>query len=161
MNFDKNFKRFENKKKLSMYQLQRWTKENTNKLDLIMLNPNYYGGWRDISERASFGTVKEWLHNAWLYDSNYEFYQEGIRRFSLLGLNPQNYYSFSKYQALTKIMTDTKRSYYNKTNRWFKNMSDKENIKYFVFEKNDMKKNRYNLYCPYENKYYVICELKD
>ncbi|MDC1098488.1 hypothetical protein OAS53_00290 [Candidatus Pelagibacter ubique] len=161
MNFDKNFKRFENKKKLSMYQLQRWTKENTNKLDLIMLNPNYYGGWRDISERASFGTVKEWLHNAWLYDSNLKLYQEGVRRFSLLGLTPQNYYSLNRNQALKQIRIDTEKSYYNKKNQWFKNMSDKENIKYFVFEKKNMKKNRYNLHCPYENKHYVICKLKN
>ena len=40
-------------------------------------------------------------------------------------------------------------------------MSDKENIKYFVFEKKNMKKNRYNLYCPYENRHYVICKLKN
>ena len=161
MNFDKNFKRFENKKKLSMYELQRWTKKNTNKIDLIMLNPDYYGGWRDISERASFGTVNEWLHNAWIYDSNFKIYQEGVRRFSLLGLNLQNYYSLNRNQALRQIRIDTKKSYYNKKNQWFKNMSDKENIKYFVFEKKNMKKNRYNLHCPYENKHYVICKLKN
>ena len=162
MNFDKNFKRFENKKKLSMYELQKWTKKNTHKSNLFMLNPDYHGGgWRDISERASFGTVKEWLHNAWIYDSNFELYQEGVRRFSLLGLDPQNYYSLNRNQALRQIRIDTKNSYYNKKNQWFKNMSDKENIKYFVFEKKNMKKNRYNLYCPYENRHYVICKLKN
>ena len=144
-----------------MYELQIWTKKNTDKKDLIMLDPTYQGAWRDISERASFGTVKEWLHNAWLYDSNFKLYQEGVRRFSLLGLNPQNYYSLSRNQALRRIRTDIKKSYYNKRNEWFKNMSDKENIKYFVFEKAFVKKNRYNLYCPYENKHYVICKLKD
>ena len=62
---------------------------------------------------------------------------------------------------MRQIRIDTKKSYYNKKNQWFKNMSDKENIKYFVFEKKNMKKNRYNLHCPYENKHYVICKLKN
>ena len=160
INLDKN-SRFQKGKNLSMYEMQLWVKNNTIKSDLVMLNPDYYGGWSDVSQRASFGTTKEWLHNAWIYDSNLQLYQEGVRRFSLLGLNPRDYYSLNRNQALKRIGIDTRKAYYNKKNQWFKNMSDKENIKYFVFEKKFVKKNRYNLHCPYENKYYLICKLKN
>jgi len=160
-NLKKNYADYNRSEYLSMYEMQQWYKNNTSKYDLIMLNPDYHGGgWRDISERASFGTTREWLHNAWLYDSNFKLYQEGVRRFSLLGLNPENYFSLNHSDAQIKIKSDTIEAYYNKENAWFKKMSEKENIKYFAFEKNFMKENRYNLYCPYENRHYVICKLK-
>jgi hypothetical protein len=162
LNYVKNYANYNRSQYLSMYEMQQWYKNNTSKFDLIMLNPDYHGGgWRDISERASFGTTTEWLHNAWLYDSKFKLFQEGVRRFSLLGLNPENYFSLSRNEAVRKIRLDTINAYYNKKHEWFKKMSKEENIKYFTFEKAYMKKNKYNLYCPYENKDYVICKLRN
>ena len=50
-------------------ETQVWAKINTRKDALFMIDPNF-DGWRDVSQRASFGTANEWLHKAWLYDSD-------------------------------------------------------------------------------------------
>ena len=150
---------FGSKINISNYELQLWAKNNTKKDELFMLYPTYYyGGWRDISQRASFGTLREWLHNTWIYESNFKAYEEGVRRFSLLGLELEKYILLEPRDAKQKIMIDSAQAYYNANNEWFKKIKKEENIDYFIFEKQFMKNNKYELHCPYENTHFAICK---
>ena len=67
-------------------ETQVWAKINTRKDALFMIDPNF-DGWRDVSQRASFGTANEWLHKAWLYDSDFKLFIEGQRRATLLNID--------------------------------------------------------------------------
>ena len=60
--------------------------------------------------------------------------------------------------AEQKIKIDSAQAYYNANNEWFKKMKKEENIDYFIFEKQFMKNNRYELHCPYENTHFAICK---
>ncbi len=159
LNAERNlkYKREQNKAK---YDMQLWARNNTANDALFMLDPTSYGGWRDISHRASFGTVKEWLHNAWLYDSDSRLYKEGLRRFSLLDLNPESFYSFNtRNKAYKSIRLSARMKYYNANHEFFKVLAEQENIDYFVFELKFMKNKDYSLNCVYKNNYYTICKL--
>ena len=153
--------KYNSERNLSFYNVQSWAKNNTKKTDLFMIDPSITGAWRDISHRASFGTAREWLHNSWLYDSNYKIYKEGIRRFELLGLNSKKYYSYD-FQKFKKILReDIIRKYYSANSEWFEKLAKEEGISYFLFQKEYILNNQdYGLECVYANQHFKICKAK-
>lgn len=64
----------------SFRDAQLWAKENTPRNAVFLLDPTIYYGWRDYSERSSFGNLREWAHTSWAYDSQGSNYREGMRR---------------------------------------------------------------------------------
>lgn len=70
---------------------QRWARANTVQDSLFMVDPTIYYGWRDFSQRSSFGNLREWLHTGWLYDSRADVYTEGVKRFGEFGIDIESY----------------------------------------------------------------------
>lgn len=73
----------------SFKQVQEWARANTAPTSLFIQDPGAPTGWRDYSERSSFGSLIDWAHQAVLYSPKLEVYQEGLRRVRLFGLDPQ------------------------------------------------------------------------
>ena len=70
---------------------QVWAREHTSNSALFMTDPTIYYGWRDYSRRSSFGNLREWLHTSWLYDSHFDRFQEGMRRFGEFNIDLKPY----------------------------------------------------------------------
>ncbi|WP_375752264.1 hypothetical protein [Vibrio sp. HN007] len=72
----------------SFLDVQLWSKTNTHPTSLFILEPCSLG-WRDFSERSSFGTVNEWLKTAWLYTGSRHWLDEGLSRAKIFGINKE------------------------------------------------------------------------
>lgn len=161
MNIDRT-NHLHSERSVAYYETQIWAKNNTKMDALFMLDPNIYGGWRDISQRASFGTVKEWLHNAWLYDSDVNLFIEGMRRAKLFNIN------FSKITGrdltniddkryiLKSIKEQIRKTFYTSDKSFYKRMTLEENIDYFVFENKYLLETPDGLEAVYVNEYFSI-----
>jgi hypothetical protein len=125
---------------------------NTPDISLFMLDPGNNDAWRDLSRRSSYGTVNEWLHKGWLYDSNASLFREGVRRFSTLGLNFKNYLDSSRLE----VRADASEKYNNMNVEMLTKIKGKEGVDFFVFEK---EKNQ-NLYprtwIKFENRHFFV-----
>jgi hypothetical protein len=69
------------------FYTQVWAKSNTRKDALFMTDPTHYYGWRDFSERSSFGNLREWGYSGIAYHNDKEVYQEGIKRLEEFGID--------------------------------------------------------------------------
>ncbi len=153
----KNSLQFRTAKTFAVHDMQIWARNNTPKDALFMLDPGSYGGWRDISRRASFGTVREWLHNAWLYNSDYRLYKEGLRRLGLLGISLDEIYPYgSRLGRIRALLNTAKVRYYTANPTWFHNISKNEGVNYFVFEKRFLKDAPDGMKRVYDNKYFSV-----
>nr|WP_320017309.1 hypothetical protein [uncultured Desulfobacter sp.] len=154
---------FTQKDKAQAYlDLQLWAKENTSPGSLFMTDPTRAYGWRDYSQRASFGVAREWIHTSWLYTANKGSFDEGMRRASLFGVDPNEYLQHSlengkrsvgkNYRFFLRHLGD---AFYSLSVIKLIELAKSENIDYFVFEK----RNTYHALLPgivYENDYYVV-----
>ena len=67
--------------------VQLWAKNNTANDALFMPDPTHYYGWRDFSERSSFGNLRDWGYSSFAYNSDYEIYLEGKKRLAEFGFD--------------------------------------------------------------------------
>lgn len=105
----------EDKKLFSdFYEAQLWARQNSQAQDSFMVDPTIFYGWRDFSERSSYGNIREWLHTSWLYDSKFEIYQVGIRRAQEFGVNLYNYSDSSE------LYKDIRTAFYSKPSELMK-----------------------------------------
>lgn len=136
---------------------QVWAREHTPGNALFMTDPTIYYGWRDYSRRSSFGNLREWLHTSWLYDSNFERYTEGLRRFGEFDIDLQPYLRMRPPDAAQKPLTDELRKrYYAASDEWRINLARRHGIDFFVFERDRMRAPT-SLRVVYENEIFVIC----
>ena len=140
--------------------VQLWAKESTPPTALFMVDPTIYYGWRDFSQRSSFGNVREWLHTSWGYDSKSSNYEEGVRRASEFGISPEKYLNFDPpIIGTSRISEDISYNFYSNDENWFKKMASKYDINYLV-----MKKARMNHQLPfplaYQNEYFIVYKLQ-
>ncbi len=66
---------------------QLWAREHTPEDALFLTDPTIYNGWRDYSERSSFGNLREWGCLAIGYCPSGEIYEEGRRRIAEFGVD--------------------------------------------------------------------------
>lgn len=138
---------------------QVWAKENTPKSALFMVDPTIYYGWRDFSQRSSFGNVREWLHTSWLYDSKRDNYEEGLRRTAEFGISASDYLHESPpLLGFDKLDRDIGERFYSYDADWFEKISKKYAIDYVVMKKERIK-NRLQLSVAYENDFFIIYKL--
>lgn len=140
-----------------MLQTQTWARDNTPEDALFMLDPGSYGGWRDISRRASFGTAQEWLHNAWLYDSDAALFDEGFRRFGLLGMEPESFYDIGdRLDTIRTIRRQATERYHGAPSEWFEKLVRTEGIDFFIFDHWRLSAPPSGLELAYENERYAV-----
>ncbi|HBB35136.1 MAG TPA: hypothetical protein DDZ80_22900 [Cyanobacteria bacterium UBA8803] len=135
---------------------QIWSKTHTAQDALFMVDPTISYGWRDYSQRSSFGNLHEWLHTSWIYKSDFKAYQEGLRHINEFHLKLENYlhYSPSLY-GFTLLTEDIKERYYNYGDEWRLSIANRYDIDYFVLLKSQMKKAS-TLPVVYQNDRFII-----
>lgn len=132
---DKRVKGYNEVRFGDFHEMQLWAAANTPANALFMLDPGIAGAWRDQSRRASYGNVNEWLHKAALYDSDAELFKEGLRRFSLLGLEAKDFYTYdSPIRAASDIVKRASVRFSGMDKNWFLAMKQQEGIDYFIFD---------------------------
>ena len=159
---DQMLPRFGKAKSLAYLEAQYWAEHNTKPDALFITDPNIAYGWRDYSQRASFGTIREWAHSGWLYSGSKHQFEEGMRRVRILGIEPQNYLNESLKNGKrsvgaqwTKFINDCRERYYSLQTEQLVSLSKNEKIDYFIFDKGYESVRR--LSPVFENKYFVIC----
>ncbi|ETR76448.1 hypothetical protein X566_17620 [Afipia sp. P52-10] len=138
---------------------QQWARLETSPDALFMPDPAHAYGWREASERPSFGSTREWLYTSFAYNTSKAVFDEGLKRYSELGLDARNYLKMDPNIARTKALEDARQFYYSAPESWFRDMSRRYGIRYFIFEKAHMK-NRPPTSVVFENEDYLIGEAK-
>lgn len=140
---------------------QRWAQANTRIDAVFMVDPTIYYGWRDFSQRSSFGNLREWLHTGWLYDSRFDVYQEGIKRFGEFGIDIERYkYMTPAISGFDLLSGDIKKSFYLKSTDWFDALSRRYEINYLLMQKKFIQKEIAHE-SVFENNSFVIYRLTD
>jgi hypothetical protein len=137
---------------------QLWAQQNTPSTALFLVDPTIYYGWRDFSQRSSFGNLREWLHTSWLYDPDKVNFDEGLRRAAEFGYSPPDYLQESPpLKGFAKINAVVGEHFYSYDAKRFREIAQKYSIDYVVMKK-DRAKNRVLLPVAYENEFFVIHE---
>lgn len=141
--------------------VQLWVKNNTKKDAKFLLDPSLGSGWRLYSQRASFGTYREWTHNSWLYTQNLDYYEEGIKRFNEYNVNlEQSRYNIQpRLQHYKNLEQDLQTYFYNFDKLWFDKIAQKYDLDYIVMIKSEIKK-ELNYNNVYDNNSFIVYKIK-
>lgn len=141
-------------------EIQKWARLNTDPSSLFATDPTHSYAWRDYSARSSFGTFRDWGFVGFAYDSNYILYKEGKRRAQLFGvefdkiteadLNALPAPIWGKFEPILQ------NNYYSFSKDQLKELSIKENIDFFVFEKLKASKEILRLQANFQNGYFLL-----
>ncbi|MBX9786648.1 MAG: hypothetical protein K2Y08_04860 [Alphaproteobacteria bacterium] len=143
-------------------ETQLWAKNYTPHNALFMVDPGIRYGWRDFSQRSSFGSSREWVHASWLYDSDEHVFREGLHRFSLLKLPIENYLTgfFPAIDGNSKLSFDVENAFYRFDERWFEDIQKVYGIHYIVMQREKITK-QYEFPTVFENKHFVVFKLPE
>ncbi len=145
----------------SFLEAQRWAFKHTPQDALFLLDPSLAYAWRDFSKRSSFGTLREWMHVAWLYNASEEIFLEGKSRFDEYDLNINNYFDFfPSLNGMYALDRDVTEIFYSKKKSWFCYMSQKYKIDYLLVKKKQIiGDNHKGLKTSFENDFFCIYSL--
>ena len=138
--------------------VEHWAKTHTPRGTLFMPDPMHNYGWRQGSERPSYGSLREWLYTGWLYNSRRDVFQEGVQRFEALGLKLDDYYRMDlkkRNSAGGKLYNDVTAVYYGKDTGVFEGIYKLRDVQYFVFDKSKLTHPPV-LPIAYQNSYYIV-----
>lgn len=118
--------------------VQLWAKANTEPTALFMTDPCISYGWRDFSQRSSWGSIQEFLKTGWLYSGNLETFEEGLRRAKQINVDPlvllRDTPGTNRLNHST--VCDKARSvFYQQDPVWIADMVDAYGVDYLVMEK--------------------------
>ena len=150
----------------SYLDAQLWAHASTDPKAVFMPDPGmplYGRAWSEFSRRASFGSVRDWLHVPIAYHANLDGFREGVRRLLLLGINPYTYKEAAFNSPNKKLQTwhsktiDAARAaYYAMSPDDLVDLANREGINFFIFVKNYINPPP-NLVSVYENNHFKIC----
>lgn len=140
--------------------VQLWAKNNTANDALFMPDPTHSYGWRDFSERSSFGSLREWGFAAIAYNPNYKTYLEGIKRMKEFEIDIEkvteedmkNYETFPYSQTFTEPIRN---KYYNMSDDRRMDLAKRYGIDYFVLVKSRMK-DLSSMTVAFENEHFIV-----
>lgn len=119
-------------------EVQLWAKASTEPTDIFMPDPCSNYGWRDFSQRSSWGALSEFLKTGWLYTSNRAVFEEGLARAKRLKVDSRAMLAkdpTSIRQNFRNVCRTARRTYYAQNPAWMKAMASDYDIGYFVFLK--------------------------
>jgi hypothetical protein len=135
--------------------VQTWARTATEPGSIFMPDPGHSYGWREGSQRPSFGAVREWLQNSFMYNSRKVIFDEGLKRFAEFGLPLDEYLHMDPNLARGEIVRDVRSRYYNAPKEWFAGIHERYGVEYFVFERARLK-GASPLPVAYENESYIV-----
>lgn len=148
----------------SARQAQLWARDNTPIGTLFMPDPGMDYFWRDLSERPSFGTHREWLLISIMYNSRQDLLAEGLRRYQALGLPfPEYILNPSPPRMLPllhRLGEDASAKFYAMSSEDFARFAQEFGVKYFVFRTSGLKGDP-PIRVVFRNAHFVIGEAPD
>lgn len=139
--------------------VQDWARTSTPREALFFVDPLIMYGWRDYSQRSSFGNLREWLHTSWLYDSNVAYYHEGIKRFNELGIDPAPYLTLRPTsEKMTTFYTAVGRRFYELNDDWRMDLARRYGISFFVMGREKLQSTA--LARVFENEKFVVLDAR-
>lgn len=118
--------------------VQLWAKNNTSHDALFLIDPTIAYGWRDFSQRSSFGTLNEWYKTGWLYSGSKINFQNGIERGKLFGIDkliPNRSLKPAREEFINKSYSQALKVFYLSSGKVVANISENNNIDYIVADK--------------------------
>ena len=145
----------------SYLDIQLWAQKNTTIDSLFMPDPSHSYGWRDFSERSSFGNLREWGYCSIAYNPDAKVYREGKKRIKEFGVEIDNVTTKDlkndkNFIYGIKINNIVRKNFYNMSSVKIKKLSDKYNIDYVIMDKRYGEKP--SLKSVYENEYFHVYE---
>lgn len=136
----------------SYLDVQLWAKNNTANNALFMPDPTHYYGWRDFSERSSFGNLREWGYCAIAYNPDFKLYQEGLKRMRAFGFDITE----DNLKILKKSYKNFRKTFYTMNTEQLSELSRRYKIDYVIMNKK-YHKNKFDAFnMAYENEYYIV-----
>jgi hypothetical protein len=139
--------------------VQLWARNHTKPGSVFMVEPTMSYGWRQYSQRPSFGTMREWLYAGWIYQSDLAILTEGLRRTALLGVSKedlQNYaWTMARRPAYSDLTTKLRSAYNNLDGKTLGQLGRENGIAYFVFNRK-FRTDVSRLDIVYENKSFAV-----
>jgi hypothetical protein len=122
----------------SYLHIQQWAKANTPSQSSFIVTPEL-SGWRDYSQRSSFGALREWTHDAWLYDSTPTVFYDGMKRVQLVSQGVQPDFALKhhpgNYEALRDYTDRIVQTFYQLSPAWFITTGARYHAQYLVLDK--------------------------
>jgi hypothetical protein len=148
----------------SYLDVQSWARKNTPVDSLFMPDPAHYYGWRDFSERSSFGNLREWGYSIIAYTSDRLAYEEGLKRMREFDIDIdmiteddlKNRKLFIYGKDLSKKVREV---FYRMKSADFMSLSRKYGLDYIVMNKKYHEGKFDDLKIAYENKHYIVYEM--
>jgi hypothetical protein len=143
---------------MSFLSVQEWASRNTTPESVFMLDPVLSYAWRQYSQRPSFGTLREWLYAGWIYNTDPDVMNEGIRRAGLLGIDAGDFKPApgqSISDAYGNLVAKARDAFTGMDKETLDRFAVENNISYFVF-KRDTRADLSDLNVPFENERYVV-----
>jgi hypothetical protein len=141
-------------------QVQEWARGGTSANALFMIDPTVAYGWREMSERPSFGTMREWLYSGWIYDTKALVFDEGLRRAKWLGIDIDNYvHRTDVATAYSEMMQQAKDDYNKMDVQRLRQAATMFGISYFVFDRRSAT-TLPDLPIAFENDRYAVLAIK-
>tara|TARA_B100001559_G_C15918331_1_gene357514 strand:- start:128 stop:517 length:390 start_codon:yes stop_codon:yes gene_type:complete len=125
-----------------------------------MTDPCMSYGWRDFSERSSFGNLQEWLKTGFIYNRDKKTFDEGIKRAKILGVNLDKY-SGNPHKSFSEFCKVSRMKYYDSNIESISEINDKYNVEYFIFKNSEVDKINEKLTIVFENKFFTIIEISN
>lgn len=120
-------------------EVQLWARNQTQPGSVFMVEPTMSYGWRQYSQRPSFGTMREWLYSGWIYRSDLALLTEGLRRVGLLGVSREDLQKYAwtmpRAKAYAELMSRVRLAYNNFDAEALTQLSRENGIAYFVFNR--------------------------
>lgn len=146
-------------------EVQLWAKESTSRDSLFMTDPSHAYGWRDFSQRSSFGTGIEWGFNALFYSSTPQRLEEGLRRLSRLGadLSPHTSFNLNQFEGANfwgSILNSTiKKRFEALTSTELRDLAKEFGLDYVVFNRTSMARSHEDLEVAFQNDAFIVYSL--
>ncbi len=141
-------------------EAQLWAKNNTCKDALFMTEPYRENGWREFSERSSFGNLREWGYLSILYNSKISLYREGLKRIKEFGidierLTADDIKNYQIHPFYILIREEIQKQYYSLSDEKLLDFANRYGIDYFIMRRH-LRKKPGSLAIAYINESFVI-----
>jgi hypothetical protein len=126
-----------------------------------MPDPSHHYGWRDFSERSSFGNLREWGYCAIAYTPTFEVGLDGVERMREFGIDIEKiteedlrHWKSSIYGR--KLQKDIRSTFYHMEEERIKGLARKYKIDYIVMNKKYQKAELSAFNLAYENEDFIV-----
>lgn len=138
------------------FDVQKWAKAETAPDAIFLVDPTHSYGWRGFSERATLGSIREWLFTNVVYSSKPGAVERGLGLLDDFGLDRAKFFQGGEplngyYYALFQL----RERFCGFDASWFEKMKAKYDVDYVVFDRANCKTSP-ALPVAYENRSYVV-----